>query len=74
MPGGNSVGFALLNSATHVVTYIYYMLAALGPQMKKYLWWKQYLTTLQGGGGKFILKRLIYHMNERAAKAEIWGR
>lgn len=27
--------------------YLYYGLAALGPQMQKYLWWKKYLTTLQ---------------------------
>jgi hypothetical protein len=23
------------------------MLAAIGPQMQKYLWWKKYLTTMQ---------------------------
>jgi len=27
--------------------YSYYMLAAIGPQMQKYLWWKKYLTLLQ---------------------------
>ena len=27
--------------------YSYYMMAALGPQYRKYLWWKQHLTTLQ---------------------------
>ena len=25
----------------------YYFLAAFGPQMQKYLWWKKYLTTFQ---------------------------
>ena len=25
----------------------YYFLAAMGPQYKKYLWWKRYLTRLQ---------------------------
>ncbi|KAF8777493.1 Elongation of very long chain fatty acids like protein [Argiope bruennichi] len=27
--------------------YSYYCLAALGPGMRKYLWWKKYLTILQ---------------------------
>ena len=27
--------------------YSYYFLAALGPHMQPYLWWKRYLTTFQ---------------------------
>lgn len=27
--------------------YAYYLLAALGPNVQKYLWWKKYLTSLQ---------------------------
>lgn len=27
--------------------YSYYFLAALGPGMQKYLWWKKYLTQIQ---------------------------
>lgn len=27
--------------------YSYYGLAAIGPHMQKYLWWKKYLTSLQ---------------------------
>lgn len=27
--------------------YSYYLLAAFGPKMQPYLWWKKYLTTLQ---------------------------
>lgn len=27
--------------------YTYYMLAAMGPRVQKYLWWKKYLTLLQ---------------------------
>lgn len=27
--------------------YGYYLLAALGPKVQPYLWWKKYLTTLQ---------------------------
>lgn len=37
----------LINSLVHVVMYLYYGLAALGPSMAKYLWWKRYLTSLQ---------------------------
>ncbi len=38
---------ATLNSFIHVIMYIYYGLAGLGPSMQKYLWWKKYLTRLQ---------------------------
>ncbi|KAH7969913.1 hypothetical protein HPB52_022624 [Rhipicephalus sanguineus] len=42
------VAFSLaLNSFVHVVMYTYYLLANMGPSMRKYLWWKKYLTTLQ---------------------------
>jgi elongation of very long chain fatty acids protein 7 len=27
--------------------YTYYMLAAMGPAVQKYLWWKKYLTVMQ---------------------------
>lgn len=27
--------------------YFYYLVAALGPQYQKYLWWKKYMTTIQ---------------------------
>lgn len=37
----------LINSLVHVVMYLYYGLAALGPSVSKYLWWKRYLTSLQ---------------------------
>lgn len=37
----------LINSLVHVVMYLYYGLAAFGPSMSKYLWWKRYLTCLQ---------------------------
>ena len=36
-----------LNSLVHVVMYGYYFLAALGPAMRPYLWWKKYLTIFQ---------------------------
>ena len=45
----SSVAFliGLINSLVHVVMYLYYGLAAFGPNMAKYLWWKRYLTSLQ---------------------------
>lgn len=45
--GGQITLLAVLNSFVHVVMYLYYMLAAAGPQIQKYLWWKKYITTLQ---------------------------
>jgi len=27
--------------------YLYYFMAAMGPQYQKYIWWKQHMTTLQ---------------------------
>ena len=46
-PGGHATFFGLLNTFVHIVMYFYYMMSALGPKFHKYLWWKQYLTTLQ---------------------------
>ncbi|XP_015364617.1 PREDICTED: elongation of very long chain fatty acids protein AAEL008004-like [Diuraphis noxia] len=40
LPGG-------INSFIHTIMYFYYFLAALGPQMQPYLWWKRYLTRMQ---------------------------
>lgn len=37
----------MLNSSVHIAMYGYYFLAALGPYMQKYLWWKVYVTRLQ---------------------------
>ncbi|XP_069705055.1 very long chain fatty acid elongase 4-like [Periplaneta americana] len=36
-----------VNSVVHIFMYTYYMLAALGPRIQKYLWWKKYITLLQ---------------------------
>lgn len=46
-PGGHSSFFGFLNTFVHIIMYSYYLVAALGPQYQKYLWWKKYLTTLQ---------------------------
>lgn len=47
MPGGHSTFFGFVNAFIHIVMYTYYMMAAIGPEMQKYLWWKKYLTILQ---------------------------
>ncbi|XP_024946898.1 elongation of very long chain fatty acids protein AAEL008004 isoform X5 [Cephus cinctus] len=46
-PGGHSTFFGLLNTFVHIVMYSYYLLAAFGPKMQPYLWWKKYLTAFQ---------------------------
>lgn len=47
IPGGQSFVGVILNSFVHVVMYSYYALAAFGPSIRKYLWWKKYITMLQ---------------------------
>uniref|UniRef100_G3MR16 Elongation of very long chain fatty acids protein n=2 Tax=Amblyomma TaxID=6942 RepID=G3MR16_AMBMU len=36
-----------VNASVHVIMYSYYFLAALGPEVRKHLWWKRHLTTIQ---------------------------
>jgi hypothetical protein len=45
--GGHGTLLGVINSFIHVIMYLYYMLAAMGPHMQKYLWWKKYLTKMQ---------------------------
>jgi hypothetical protein len=47
VPIGHSTLFGLINSFVHVLMYFYYTIAALGPAMQKFLWWKKYLTIFQ---------------------------
>ncbi|KAM7356752.1 very long chain fatty acid elongase 4-like isoform 1-T1 [Cochliomyia hominivorax] len=47
VPTGSSFFPALINSLVHVFMYTYYGLSACGPLIKKYLWWKKYLTAIQ---------------------------
>ncbi|XP_025416904.1 elongation of very long chain fatty acids protein 4-like isoform X2 [Sipha flava] len=37
----------IVNSFVHIVMYSYYFLTALGPNVRKHLWWKKYLTCIQ---------------------------
>ncbi|XP_014478534.1 PREDICTED: elongation of very long chain fatty acids protein AAEL008004-like [Dinoponera quadriceps] len=46
-PGGHSTFFGFLNTFVHIIMYSYYLLAALGPRIQPFLWWKKYLTALQ---------------------------
>ncbi|XP_013782145.2 elongation of very long chain fatty acids protein AAEL008004-like [Limulus polyphemus] len=45
--GGHNAFFPFINCFVHMIMYAYYCLAAIGPHMKPYLWWKKYLTMLQ---------------------------
>jgi elongation of very long chain fatty acids protein 7 len=47
LPGGHESFGGMFNALVHVIMYSYYFLAALGPHMQKYLWWKKYLTSFQ---------------------------
>ena len=42
-----SGAFGLINAPIHTIMYAYYGLAAIGPHMQKYLWWKRYITQIQ---------------------------
>ena len=37
----------MVNSSVHVIMYMYYGLAAMGPEMQKRLWWKKHITHYQ---------------------------
>ena len=43
----SAIMYPMVNSFIHIVMYTYYGMAAMGPHMQKYLWWKRYLTMLQ---------------------------
>jgi elongation of very long chain fatty acids protein 4 len=47
VPVGQSFFVGVINSWIHTMMYVYYALAALGPEMQKYLWWKRYMTMMQ---------------------------
>lgn len=47
VPGGDTCFVGFTNCFVHIFMYAYYGLAAIGPYMQKYLWWKRYITRLQ---------------------------
>ncbi|XP_028173629.1 elongation of very long chain fatty acids protein 7-like, partial [Ostrinia furnacalis] len=49
-PGGHGTLIGVINSFVHIIMYTYYMLAAMGPQYQKFLFWKRHITTLQMHG------------------------
>lgn len=46
-PGGHGTLIGVINSFVHIIMYTYYMLAAMGPQFQRFLFWKRHITTLQ---------------------------
>ncbi|XP_052752237.1 elongation of very long chain fatty acids protein-like isoform X2 [Galleria mellonella] len=46
-PSHTLIFIGFLNSLVHVFMYTYYGLAALGPNIAKYLTWKKYMTSFQ---------------------------
>lgn len=55
---GALIGF--LNSFVHIIMYFYYMVAAMGPKYKKYIWWKKYMTWLQLAQFGIMLVYLLF--------------
>ena len=47
LPGEQGIVIGILNSIVHIVMYTYYLIAALGPEYRKYIWWKKYMTWIQ---------------------------
>lgn len=54
-PGGHSSFFGFLNTFVHIIMYTYYMLAAMGPKVQKYLWWKKYEQFSKWISNEFVL-------------------
>jgi len=53
-PGGHGTMMGFLNAFVHAVMYLYYLLAAMGPRVRPFLWWKKYLTGLQMAQFTFV--------------------
>lgn len=70
-PGGHSSFFGFLNTFVHIIMYTYYMLAAMGPKVQKYLWWKKYLTVLQMIQFVLVLVHALQLLYKNDCNAEI---
>lgn len=57
--GEQGILLGFLNSFVHIFMYFYYMVAAMGPKYRKYLWWKKYMTMLQMGQFTIMLAYLV---------------
>lgn len=64
--GGQAVPEGSINAFIHVVMYTYYLIAGLGPQYQKYLWWKKHLTTMQ-------LVSFIRHHHDQLILVHCWA-
>jgi len=60
----------MINSWIHAVMYVYYGLAAIGPSMQKYLWWKKHMTTLQLVS-RFLFSLITFLVNNPFIKRRI---
>lgn len=71
--GEQLVIVGMLNSLVHVAMYSYYFLAALGPQFRKYLWWKVYVTRLQMVSWMMKVGEEInvWEMNDHASNLQV---
>lgn len=54
------IPFAVMNTLIHTIMYAYYGLAAIGPHMQPYLWWKRYITTIQIGQFALLFAYSLY--------------
>ncbi|XP_066901879.1 very long chain fatty acid elongase AAEL008004 isoform X1 [Halyomorpha halys] len=50
----------MCNSFVHAVMYSYYLLAAFGPSISRFLWWKRYITRLQIIQFLVVIVYLVY--------------
>jgi hypothetical protein len=57
--GGFGTFGCMLNTFIHSVMYLYYAIAALGPNYRKYIWWKIYLTKMQ------MVRKLFYRKSAK---------
>jgi len=62
-PGSITWFGPFFNCFIHSIMYAYYCLAALGPHMQKYLWWKRYLTMMQLTQFFFVIVQLLNTFN-----------
>lgn len=71
LPGEQGAMLGFLNSFVHIVMYSYYLIAALGPKYRHYLWWKKYMTGMQltQFGVMFFYLMMILAMDCKVPKA-----
>ncbi|XP_054706396.1 LOW QUALITY PROTEIN: elongation of very long chain fatty acids protein 1-like [Uloborus diversus] len=62
-----------VNSFVHIIMYTYYGLAAMGPEVQKHLWWKEYLTRLQMVQFIVVLVFVFFIIPLLGCKTHIYG-